>query len=192
MFVDQMKVFARAGHGGRGCVSFRREAFVPKGGPDGGNGGRGGNVILEGSHDLNNLIAQFYVRWPGHVPAKKVSHHISAFQDVFPTMLELAGIENKHRTDGISMVPTLLGRKGQREHDYLYWEFRERGGRIAVLKGDRKGIRLNSQKNPNGPLEIYHLEKDIGEATNLASQQKKLTEEFKTVMKREHVEPKQN
>ena len=61
MFVDQVKVFARAGHGGRGCVSFRREAFVPKGGPDGGNGGRGGNVILEASHDLNNLIAQFYV-----------------------------------------------------------------------------------------------------------------------------------
>ena len=61
MFVDQVKIYARAGHGGRGCVSFRREAFVPKGGPDGGNGGRGGNVILEASHDLNNLIAQFYV-----------------------------------------------------------------------------------------------------------------------------------
>ncbi|MDP7011096.1 MAG: GTPase ObgE [Verrucomicrobiota bacterium] len=61
MFVDQVKVYAQAGHGGRGCVSFRREAYVPKGGPDGGNGGRGGNVILEASHDLNNLIAQFYV-----------------------------------------------------------------------------------------------------------------------------------
>ena len=61
MFVDQVKVYARAGHGGPGCVSFRREAFVPKGGPDGGNGGRGGNVILEASHDLNNLIAQFFV-----------------------------------------------------------------------------------------------------------------------------------
>jgi len=61
MFVDQVKVYARAGHGGPGCVSFRREAFEPKGGPDGGNGGWGGNVILEASHDLNNLIAQFYV-----------------------------------------------------------------------------------------------------------------------------------
>ena len=60
MFIDQVKIYARAGHGGPGCVSFRREAFVPKGGPDGGNGGRGGNVILEASHDLNNLIAQFY------------------------------------------------------------------------------------------------------------------------------------
>ena len=61
MFIDQVKVYARAGHGGAGCVSFRREAFAPKGGPDGGHGGRGGNVILEASHDLNNLIAQFYV-----------------------------------------------------------------------------------------------------------------------------------
>ena len=61
MFIDQVKVYARAGHGGAGCISFRRESYEPKGGPDGGNGGRGGNVILEASHDLNNLIAQFYV-----------------------------------------------------------------------------------------------------------------------------------
>ncbi len=61
MFIDQVKVYARAGHGGAGCVSFRRESYEPKGGPDGGNGGRGGDVILEASHDLNNLIAQFYV-----------------------------------------------------------------------------------------------------------------------------------
>jgi len=134
----------------------------------------------------------FIARWPGHIPSKKVNHHISAFQDIFPTLLELAGIENKHRTDGISMVPVLLKRKGQRKHDHLYWEFLERGGRVALLKGEWKGIRLNSQKNPNGPLEIYHLEKDIGEETNLALQQKKLTKEFEAIMKREHVEPKQN
>ena len=60
MFVDEVKVFARAGHGGRGCISFLREAYRPKGGPDGGNGGRGGDVILEADHDLNNLIHQYY------------------------------------------------------------------------------------------------------------------------------------
>jgi GTPase len=60
MFVDEIKVFARAGHGGKGCVSFLREAFRPKGGPNGGNGGRGGDVILEADHDLNNLVAQYY------------------------------------------------------------------------------------------------------------------------------------
>ncbi len=60
MFIDEIKVYARAGHGGKGCVAFQREKFRPKGGPSGGNGGRGGDVILEADHDLNNLIAQFY------------------------------------------------------------------------------------------------------------------------------------
>lgn len=60
MFIDEIKIFARAGHGGRGCVAFHREKFIPKGGPSGGNGGRGGNVILQGDHDLNNLIEQYF------------------------------------------------------------------------------------------------------------------------------------
>src|SRR5437867_5210751 len=60
MFIDEIKIYARAGHGGKGCVAFHREAFVAKGGPSGGNGGRGGDVILEADHDLNNLIAQYY------------------------------------------------------------------------------------------------------------------------------------
>src|SRR5262249_61518513 len=60
MFVDEIKVFARAGHGGKGCVAFQREKYRPKGGPSGGNGGRGGEVILEADHDLNNLMAQYY------------------------------------------------------------------------------------------------------------------------------------
>lgn len=60
MFIDEIKIYARAGHGGRGAVAFRREAYIPKGGPDGGNGGAGGDVILEASHDLNNLIEQYF------------------------------------------------------------------------------------------------------------------------------------
>jgi len=60
MFVDEIKIYACAGRGGKGCVAFRREKYRPKGGPDGGNGGRGGNVILQADHDLNNLIAQYY------------------------------------------------------------------------------------------------------------------------------------
>jgi GTPase len=60
MFVDEIKISAKAGHGGKGCIAFHREAFVPKGGPSGGNGGRGGSVILQADHDLNNLVAQYY------------------------------------------------------------------------------------------------------------------------------------
>jgi GTP-binding protein len=61
MFIDEIRIFARAGHGGKGAVAFHREAYVPKGGPSGGNGGRGGSVILQADHDLNNLLNQFYV-----------------------------------------------------------------------------------------------------------------------------------
>jgi GTP-binding protein len=61
MFIDEIKVYAQAGHGGKGCVAFHREAYITKGGPSGGNGGRGGSVILQADHDLNNLIGQYYV-----------------------------------------------------------------------------------------------------------------------------------
>src|SRR5438046_2084956 len=60
MFVDRIKVFAQAGKGGRGSVSFRREKFVPKGGPDGGDGGRGGDVILRADRHVDNLSNLFY------------------------------------------------------------------------------------------------------------------------------------
>ena len=60
MFIDEIKIYARAGHGGKGCVAFQREKYRPKGGPSGGNGGRGGSVILEADHDLNNLVGQYY------------------------------------------------------------------------------------------------------------------------------------
>jgi GTP-binding protein len=60
MFVDRIKVFAHAGDGGRGCVSFRREKFVPRGGPDGGDGGRGGDIVLRADVHTDNLSNLFY------------------------------------------------------------------------------------------------------------------------------------
>src|SRR5216110_2635534 len=60
MFVDRVKIFAQAGKGGRGCASFRREKYVPKGGPDGGDGGRGGDVILRADVHTDNLSNLFY------------------------------------------------------------------------------------------------------------------------------------
>ena len=55
MFVDYTQVELTAGNGGQGCVSFRREKYIPKGGPDGGNGGRGGNIIAKSDTNLHTL-----------------------------------------------------------------------------------------------------------------------------------------
>ena len=57
MFIDTAKLHVQAGKGGDGCLSFRREKYIPKGGPDGGDGGRGGHVIFRASASINTLLA---------------------------------------------------------------------------------------------------------------------------------------
>ena len=83
MFVDRIKVFAQAGKGGRGSVSFRREKFVPKGGPDGGDGGHGGDVVLRAERHVDNLANLFYepiikAKDGGHGKGKKMAGRAGA------------------------------------------------------------------------------------------------------------------
>ena len=68
MLVDQVKIFVKAGDGGKGCVAFRREKYVPKGGPSGGNGGKGGNVIIKA---VKNLYTLLDLRYQQHYSAPK-------------------------------------------------------------------------------------------------------------------------
>lgn len=111
MFVDRVKVFAQAGNGGRGCVSFRREKFVPKGGPDGGDGGRGGNVILRADRHVDNLSSLFYeplikAKNGGHGMGKKMAGRKAADKIVripVGTVVWRAG-EEKESTSNVEMA----------------------------------------------------------------------------------------
>ena len=105
------------------------------------------------------------VRWPGRVKAGAVSDQIWAFWDFLPTAADIAGVKALEKIDGISMLPALLGKK-QQDHDFLYWEFHERGPKQAVRMGDWKAVRLG----PAQPLELYNLKADLAEAKNIAEQ----------------------
>jgi GTP-binding protein len=78
MFIDEVKIFVKGGDGGAGCTSFRREAHVPKGGPDGGDGGRGGNVVLQADASVSSLIDYRYKR---HFKADRGRHGKGAIRN---------------------------------------------------------------------------------------------------------------
>jgi arylsulfatase A-like enzyme len=122
-------------------------------------------------------------RWPGRIEAGARSDHISAFWDVMPTLADLAGAEVPANIDGISFAPSLLGQPHkQKEHDYLYWEFHEQGGRQAVRRGRWKAIRLQVRRDPNGPLELYDLQTDPQEKNNVASQHPETVDRMGQIM----------
>jgi arylsulfatase A-like enzyme len=123
-------------------------------------------------------------RWPGKIEAGSVTNHVSAFWDLLPTCTELAGIETPENIDGISYLPTLLGKpKKQKQHEYLYWEFHEQGKKQAVRMGDWKAVRLNVAKNPDGPIELYNLKDDLGEKHNIADQHPEIAAKIAKYMK---------
>jgi arylsulfatase A-like enzyme len=126
------------------------------------------NGSLRGSkRDLyeGGIRVPMIARWPGRIKAGTVSHHVSAFWDFLPTFAELADVRYSHSIDGISMLPTLLGKQAnQKKHEFLYWEFHEGAFKQAVRMGDWKAVRLEA----NGKLELYNLKDDISETVNVA------------------------
>ncbi len=126
--------------------------------------------------------------WPGKIKPGSTTGHVSAFWDVMPTICGIAGIEPPKNIDGISFLPTLLNKKGQKKHEYLYWEFYERGGKQAVLWKDWKGIRLNVGNDRNGPIELYNIKSDISEKNNVAEKNPEIVKKINNFMIEAHTE----
>ncbi|GAB3925959.1 arylsulfatase [Larkinella terrae] len=129
----------------------------------------------------------FIARWPGIIKPGTKNDYIGAFWDLLPTFAELAGTKAPTAIDGISFVPALTGKGVQKKHDYLYWEFHERGGSQAVRQGNWKAVRLNAAAHPGGAVELYDLSKDPAETTNLAGSQPDKANELGRLMNESHL-----
>ena len=134
----------------------------------------------------------FLVRWPGKVESGSVNEHRSAFQDILPTMAELTSQPIPEQNDGISMLPTILGKSDQSEHDFLYFEFIQGSSKAytarALRMGDWKAVQ-RSEKNRGKkflPIELYNLKKDLSEENDLAAQNPELLQQMEKLMDKAH------
>ncbi len=118
-------------------------------------------------------------RWPGKIKAGTISNQVWAFWDFLPTVAEVVGVKPPKKTDGLSMLPALLG-KAQKDHRYLYWEFFERGFQQAIRHKDWKAVRLEVGK----PLELYNLDGDIGERNDIAAKHPDVVAQIEKLLKK--------
>jgi uncharacterized sulfatase len=126
----------------------------------------------------------FIVWWPGTTPAGMVSDHIGYFGDLASTVAELAGTEAPAGLDSISFAPEITGRPAeQKQHEFLYWEFYERGGLQAVRKGNWKAVR---RPMSTGPIELYDLATDLGEARDIAAEHPEIVRDMHQLMQQSH------
>jgi arylsulfatase A-like enzyme len=138
-------------------------------------GGKGS--LLEGG-----LRVPYFARWPGKIKAKSVTDHLCYFTDVMPTLAEASGAKTPDDIDGISFLPTLLGKSGQKQHDFLYWEY---AGQVAVRKGKWKAYMSRRQ-----PWRLFDLDKDTLEKHDLAKKHPDILKEMTDFAKSAHIPAK--
>lgn len=128
----------------------------------------------------------FIIQWPARIKPGSVSYHISAFWDFLPTMCDLLEQPVPVTSDGISYLPALTGEGEQKQHDYLYWEFHEEGGKQAILKDNWKLIRLFVNQPEKTRLELYNLSSDPAEQLNAIGQFPGIANELERLMDGAH------
>jgi arylsulfatase A-like enzyme len=139
--------------------------------------------IKRSMHD-GGIRVPFLVRGPGRIKPGSDSDFVGYFADFLPTAAELAGVGRPEKTDGVSIVPTLLDRDAeQNQHDYLYWEFYEQRGGRAVRMGRWKGVRPKW----HAPTELYDLTRDPGEERNVAAEHPEVVAKIDAAMREAHV-----
>ena len=143
---------------------------------------------FKGSVYEGGIRVPLVIRWPGKIEAGTISDHISAFQDILPTLADIAGVKNliQANTDGISFKPTLYKEGTQNRHKYLYMEFPGYNGQQMVRMGKWKGVRKDMFKG-NMHIELYNLEEDISEQNDISTENPDIVEKIRKIMNIEHV-----
>lgn len=131
----------------------------------------------------------FIVRWPGHVRENSINNLPITFYDMVPTFCELTGVKNYQRKynpkkmpgyfDGISILPSILGKSGQQEHDFLYWEFSETK-QIGLRMGDWKMVAVD------GVPRLYNLKTDLHEDHDIAAEHPEIVGKMVDIIRQEH------
>ncbi|PQO43021.1 arylsulfatase [Blastopirellula marina] len=144
---------------------------------------------LKGSLYEGGVRVPFVARWPGKIKPGQVSHLPAALWDMMPTIADISETKAPEAIDGYSLAPTLLGSGQQKVHEYLYWEFPAYGGQQSIRIGKWKGIRQNmmQKKNPDPlKIELYDLEADPGETTDVAAEHPEMIEKMTKLMAEAH------
>ena len=146
-FTDEVKIYIKAGDGGNGCVSFRREKFIPRGGPDGGNGGKGGDVIIQADINTSNLLTYRYKR---HFSSQKGTHGSGKNR------------QGKSGEDLILKVP--CGTQIYADNkETLIADLDKSGKTIIMAKGGRGGVGNAYFKSPTNRAPKNATEGELGE-----------------------------
>lgn len=144
---------------------------------------------FKGSLFEGGVRVPMIVRWPGRTQPGRTTDLLSGFQDVLPTLCDIAGAKTPEKLDGFSMLPTILGKGEQKKHDFLYWEFPGYGGQQAVRMGEWKAIRQNMHKG-NLQIQLFNLKADEGETTDVAGQNPAMLERALRIMREQHTPSK--
>ncbi|MCH2208847.1 MAG: arylsulfatase [Lentisphaerales bacterium] len=142
---------------------------------------------LKGSLYEGGIRVPMIAKWSEKIKAGSECNRRIGFEDILPTLADAAGIGGiPDNIDGISFFDSLLG-KQQSERPFLYREFSGYGGQVAAWMGKWKAVRQKLHKNKNAPIELYNLEQDLSEKNDLASKYPEVVDEFKKLMKKEHI-----
>jgi arylsulfatase A-like enzyme len=141
------------------------------------------NGILKGyKRDLfeGGIRVPMIAKWKGKIKEGRSTNHVSAFWDVMPTFADILNVNITSKTDGISFLPTLVETNNQQHHDYLYWEFHERGGRQAIRKDNWKLVKYNVKNTPK--YYLFNLDTDPSETQNLSETYPKILEDLTAIL----------